>query len=149
MSTSFVCKKRTPFLSANLLVGCRRRWIVVFCVPVTSASRCLVPIEVVGWRSFTAPIILLLLTFPTRRAILLPLSFRARTQLLHSATCNVYGLNKACEGSVFFESLYPVLDPQLPCVLCGDFNTVVDPSKDRRGCNIFSPSAYNWSANLT
>ena len=63
--------------------------------------------------------------------------------------CNVYGPNNAREGGIFFESLYPVLDPQLPCVLCGDFNTVVDPGKDRRGCNIFSPWAYNWSASLT
>ena len=58
-------------------------------------------------------------------------------------------LIRLARGGIFFESLYPVLDPQIPCVLCGDFNTVVDPGKDRRGCNIFSPWAYNWSASLT
>ena len=62
--------------------------------------------------------------------------------------CNVYGPNKSTEGEVFFASLYPVLDPALPCVLCSDFNTVVDPYKDRRGCNPTSPWAYNWSKTL-
>ena len=50
---------------------------------------------------------------------------------------------------LFFSSLYPVLDPALPCVLCGDFNTVVDPYRDRRGCNPLSPWAYNWSRTLS
>ena len=63
--------------------------------------------------------------------------------------CNVYGPNKAREGALFFESLYPVLDPDIPSIVCGDFNTVVDPHLDRRGCNIFSPWAYNWSHTLT
>ena len=62
--------------------------------------------------------------------------------------CNVYGPNKSTEGKVFFASLYPVLDLALPCVLCGDFNTVVGPYKDRRGCNPTSPWAYNWSKTL-
>ena len=63
--------------------------------------------------------------------------------------CNIYGPNKAKDGDVFFESLYPVLDLDLPCILCGDFNTVVDPYMDRRGYNPTSPWAYNWSRTLT
>ena len=63
--------------------------------------------------------------------------------------CNVYGPNTAREGALFFESLYPVLDPDLPSIVCGDFNTVVDPHLDRRGCNISSPWTYNWSSTLT
>ena len=36
------------------------------------------------------------------------------------------------------------MDPEIPCVLCGDFNTVVDPHIDCRGCNPSSRWAYNW-----
>ena len=71
---------------------------------------------------------------------------------MHSQTfqvCNVYDPNKAVESTVFFDSLYPILDPFLPCIICGDFNTVVDPFKDRRGCNPLSPWAYNWSTSLS
>ena len=70
----------------------------------------------------------------------------------HSTTfqlCNIYGPNTSREGDIFFESLYPVLDAQIPCILCGDFNTVVDPHVDRRGCNPLSPWAYNWSRTLS
>ena len=63
--------------------------------------------------------------------------------------CTVYGPNKSSDGQLFFEFVYPVLDPGLPCILCGDFNTVVDPSKDRLGCNPSSPWAYNWSRTLS
>ena len=60
---------------------------------------------------------------------------------------NIYA-NTAKPESTFFESLYQVLDPDTPTVLCGDFNTVVDPIKDRFGSNSQSPSAYNWSVTL-
>jgi hypothetical protein len=63
--------------------------------------------------------------------------------------CNVYGPNNAKEGDPFFQSLYPVLDPAIPCILCGDFNTVVDPRLDRTGCNPSSKWAYNWSRTLS
>ena len=63
--------------------------------------------------------------------------------------CNIYGPNTSRPGDTFFESLYPVLDAQIPCILCGDFNTVVDPHVDRRGCNPFSLWAYNWSRTLS
>lgn len=52
-------------------------------------------------------------------------------------------------GAPFYESLYAVIDPLVPCILCGDFNTVADPNRDRRGCNIFSRWAYDWSDTLT
>jgi exonuclease III len=61
---------------------------------------------------------------------------------------NIYAPNSAKSASAFFESLYQVLDPDTPTVLCGDFNTVVDPIKDRLGCNSQSRSAYNRSATL-
>ena len=63
--------------------------------------------------------------------------------------CNLYGPNNAKEGNQFFESLYPVLDPTIPCILCGYFHTVVDPHLDRRGCNTSSKWAYNLSRTLT
>lgn len=72
--------------------------------------------------------------------------FSAGTTVIQ--VCNICGPNTAKEGKIFFESLYSILDPSIPCVLCGDFNTVVDASSDRRGCNIFSPWAYNWSRTL-
>ena len=72
--------------------------------------------------------------------------FSAGTTVIQ--VCNIYGPNTAKEGKIFFESLYSILDPSIPCVLCGDFNTVVDASSDRCGCNIFSPWAYNWSRTL-
>ena len=52
---------------------------------------------------------------------------------------NIYAPNTAKPASTFFESLYQVLDPDTPTVLCSDFNTVVDPIKDRFGCNSQSP----------
>ena len=60
---------------------------------------------------------------------------------------NIYAPNYAKPASAFFES-YQMLDPGTPTVLCGGFNTVVDPIKDRFGCNSKSRSAYNWSATL-
>ena len=64
--------------------------------------------------------------------------------------CNVYGPNTSKDGAPFFESLYTVIVPSVPCILCGDFNTVADPNRDRRGCNVFlSPWAYNWSDTLS
>jgi exonuclease III len=83
-----------------------------------------------------------------------------RLQILHlSLPCssafqlvNIYGPNKKNDGIAFFESVLPQLAASLPSVVCGDFNTVVDPSVDRVGCNPSSPWAYNWPislANLT
>ena len=76
-------------------------------------------------------------------------SARFSSGMIEFQLCNIYGPNKAKEGDAFFENLYAVLPPDLPVVLCGDFNTVVDPNKDRRGCNPFSIWAYNWSQTLS
>jgi exonuclease III len=76
-------------------------------------------------------------------------SARFASGTLDFQLCNVYGPNKAKEGGPFFESLYAILQPELPMVVCGDYNTVVDPIKDRRGCNPFSVWAYNWSNTLS
>jgi exonuclease III len=61
---------------------------------------------------------------------------------------NIYAPNTAKPASTFFESLYQVLDPDTPTVLCGDFNNVVDAIKDRFRCKSQTPSAYNWSVTL-
>jgi hypothetical protein len=53
---------------------------------------------------------------------------------------NIYAANYAKPESAFFES-YQMFDPDTPTVLCGDFNTVVDPIKDRFECNSKSRSA--------
>ena len=63
----------------------------------------------------------------------------------------LYGPNKK-EGTAFFEALYPVIDLDIPVLVAGDFNTVVDPHLDHFGCNPDLLWAYNWPpalANLT
>jgi len=66
----------------------------------------------------------------------------------HFQICNIYGPNRAKEGTPFFESLGAFVEPDTPAVLCGDFNTVVDAQLDRFGCNPDSPWAYNWPHSL-
>ena len=61
---------------------------------------------------------------------------------------NVYGPNQKRPGEEFFASLPPFVDPTLPTILCGDFNAVVDPYRDRFGCNPESLWAYNWPSSL-
>lgn len=58
----------------------------------------------------------------------------------------LYAPNSRTEGRLFFESLYPAVDPDLPLLMCGDFNAVVDPCIDRFGCNPNSPWANNWAS---
>jgi len=60
----------------------------------------------------------------------------------------VYGPNQKRPGEEFFASLFPLLDPTLPIILCGDFNAVPDSSMDRFGCNTDSLWAYNWPSSL-
>lgn len=78
-----------------------------------------------------------------------------RSQIIHLSLfavkfqlVNIYGPNKKNDGSEFFASLLPQLDASLPTVLCGDFNTVVDPYRDRRNCIPSSSWAYNWPQSL-
>ena len=66
----------------------------------------------------------------------------------HLQICNIYGPNRAKEGSVFFQSLGALIDPDTPTVLCGDFNGVVDAQLDRLGCNPDYRWAYNWPSSL-
>ena len=61
---------------------------------------------------------------------------------------NIYGPNRKQLGEEFFESLFSQIDPAMPSILCGDFNTVVDPHLDRLGCNPSSYWAYNWPRSL-
>ncbi len=62
---------------------------------------------------------------------------------------NLYGPNRKVEGEAFFESIMPHIDSSLPSIVCGDFNTVVNPAVDRHGCNPSSPWAYNWPTSLS
>ena len=39
----------------------------------------------------------------------------------------LYGPNNKDDGAQFFESLYQAIDPAIPVLLSGDYNTVVDP----------------------
>ena len=61
----------------------------------------------------------------------------------------VYGPNQQRAGSEFFTSLISLVDPSIPVIFCGDFNTVVDPFQDRLGCNPSSPWTYNWPSSLS
>ena len=61
---------------------------------------------------------------------------------------NIYGPNQKKPGLEFFNSILPFVDLTLPTLVCGDFNTVVDPNIDRTGCNPKSPWAYNWPHTL-
>ena len=58
----------------------------------------------------------------------------------------LYAPNARDEGRQFFESLYRSIDPDIPIVMCEDFNATVDPYIDRFGCNPESPWANNWAS---
>jgi exonuclease III len=44
---------------------------------------------------------------------------------------NVYGPNSRQPGEQFFSAILPQIDPAIHSILCGDFNTVVNPQLDR------------------
>jgi len=46
---------------------------------------------------------------------------------------SVYAPNQNPERDEFFTSWLDFADPSVPTILCGDFNTVFDRAKDRRG----------------
>lgn len=45
---------------------------------------------------------------------------------------SLYAPNLRPDRLSFFPSLSPYLDPGVPTLLCGDFNSVMDPGRDRR-----------------
>ena len=45
---------------------------------------------------------------------------------------SLYAPNLRSDRLSFFPSLLPFLDPGVPTLLCGDFNSVMDPCRDRR-----------------
>ena len=104
------------------------------------------PIAVLVWRLYINLTLNYRLVPLTKRVVLLLGHFSTETNSFQ--ICTIYGPNTSNEGGPFFDSLYPVLDPGIPRILCGDFNTVVNASTDRRGCNTFSLYAYNWSDTL-
>ena len=80
---------------------------------------------------------------------------QGRLQIIHFSfhsisfqLINLYGPNQKKPGLEFFQSILPLVDLSLPTLICGDFNTVVDPTIDRNGCNPTSPWAYNWPQSL-
>ena len=60
----------------------------------------------------------------------------------------LYGPNNSISGCNFFGSLLPYTDAMIPNIYCGDFNTVLDPVADRRGCNPNSIWSYNCPPSL-
>ena len=62
---------------------------------------------------------------------------------------NIYDPNQRGPGEAFFQTLLPDIDPTIPTVVCGDFNTVPDAVLDRFGCNPSSPWTYSWPASLS
>ena len=44
---------------------------------------------------------------------------------------SLYAPNRRSDRISFFSSLTPFLDPGVPTLLCGDFNSVINPSLDR------------------
>ena len=61
----------------------------------------------------------------------------------------MYGPNRKVESKAFFESFVPHIDSSFHTIVCGDFNTVVNPAVDWHGCNQSSPWAYNWPTSLS
>lgn len=59
---------------------------------------------------------------------------------------NCYAPNRNPDRNLFFDSISPVLDPSVPTTICGDFNTVLDPSVDRRSSSL--PSSYRESTKI-
>ena len=51
--------------------------------------------------------------------------------------CSVYAPNRNPERDCFFIDLAALIDPTVPTLLCGDFNTVFDHAADRRGSSTF------------
>ena len=57
-----------------------------------------------------------------------------------------YMSNARDEGRQFFLILYQSIDPDIPIVMCEDFNATVNPRIDRFGCNPESPWANSSTA---
>ena len=51
---------------------------------------------------------------------------------------SLYAPNLRSDRLLFFPSLLPSLDPGVPTLLCGDFNSVMDPCRDRRNAGAVS-----------
>ena len=146
MWISFVCKRHIRCLRLNFLIGYKTPVMGVFLVlQVITVSPCRELLAVVAILYNDNYVMSSCISNKSGRLISATFSINSTTFQL----CDIYGPNTSREGDVFFEFLYPVLDAQILCILCGDFNTVVDPHVDRRGCNPFSPWAYNWSRTLS
>lgn len=59
---------------------------------------------------------------------------------------SLYALNRNPARDLFFDEVIPFVDPAIPTVLCGDFNTVFDRSMDRRGSDASDVSRESTAA---
>ena len=59
---------------------------------------------------------------------------------------SLYAPNRNPARDLFFDEVIPFVDPAVPTVLCGDFNTVFDRSMDRRGSDVSDDSGESTAA---
>ena len=59
--------------------------------------------------------------------------------------CCVYAPNQVRARNEFLEFCCDFIDPGIPTVVCGDFNTVINRSTDRRGSG---PLDSSWESSL-
>ena len=59
---------------------------------------------------------------------------------------SLYAPNRNPARDLFFDEVIPFVDPTIPTVLCGDFNTVFDRSMDRRGSDASDVSRESTAA---
>ena len=59
---------------------------------------------------------------------------------------SLYAPNRNPARDLFFDEVIPFVDPAIPTVLCGDFNTVFDRSMDRRGSDASDVSRESTAA---
>ena len=72
--------------------------------------------------------------------------FSCRDKLFRVA--NLYAPNRNPARDLFFEEVSPGIDPSVPTVICGDFNTVFDRSVDRSG-SIIGDTSHESTAALS
>lgn len=77
------------------------------------------------------PHISLLRSWPDQSGRHLLAEFRSSDTVFR--VCSIYAPNHNPDRDCFFEDVVDSIDPTIPTLLCGDFNTVFDRTADRRG----------------
>ena len=67
-------------------------------------------------------------------------------QDIEFAVACIYAPNRNPARDDFFDYISTMVDPQVPTVLCGDFNAVFNRSLDRRGSNVLDSSRESFRA---